>query len=95
MNNKELKAETEAQQSGDAALLPSAPLVANPMLCEDLPPNRVDVLCYFKGSDNYIICRVGHWNILLNRWRIHSDGLDRYYKEIIEWQEIPLMITVL
>ena len=34
MNNKELQAETEAQQSENAALLPSAPLVANPMLNE-------------------------------------------------------------
>lgn len=33
MNNKELQAETEAQQSKNAALLPSAPLVANPLLC--------------------------------------------------------------
>ena len=32
MNNKELKAKTEAQQSKNAELLPSAPLVANPML---------------------------------------------------------------
>ena len=32
MNNKEQKAETEAQQSKNAELLPSAPLVANPML---------------------------------------------------------------
>lgn len=32
MNNEELKAETEAQQRDDAELLPSAPLVANPML---------------------------------------------------------------
>ena len=32
MNNKELKAETEAQQSDAADLLPSAPLAANPML---------------------------------------------------------------
>ena len=34
MNNKELKAETEAQQSNTAELLPSAPLVANQMLAE-------------------------------------------------------------
>ena len=34
MNNKELKAETEVQQSDAAELLPSAPLVANPMLGE-------------------------------------------------------------
>lgn len=32
MNNKELQAETEAQQSKNAELLPSPPLVANPML---------------------------------------------------------------
>ena len=32
MNNKELQAETEAQQSKSAEILPSAPLVANPML---------------------------------------------------------------
>lgn len=32
MNNKELQAETEAQQSKNAEPLPSAPLVANPML---------------------------------------------------------------
>ena len=32
MNNKELQAETKAQQSETAKLLPSAPLVANPML---------------------------------------------------------------
>ena len=32
MNNKELKAETEAQQSKNAELLTSSPLVANPML---------------------------------------------------------------
>ena len=32
MNNKELQDETEAQQSETAELLPSAPLVANPLL---------------------------------------------------------------
>lgn len=32
MNNKELQAETEAQQSKNAELLPSAPLVASPLL---------------------------------------------------------------
>ena len=32
MNNKELQAETEVQQSKNAELLPSAPLVANPVL---------------------------------------------------------------
>ena len=32
MNSKELQAETEAQHSKNADLLPSAPLVANPML---------------------------------------------------------------
>lgn len=32
MNNKELNAETEAQQSDSAELLPSAPLAANPLL---------------------------------------------------------------
>ena len=32
MNNNELQAETEAQQSKNAELLPSALLVANPML---------------------------------------------------------------
>jgi len=33
MNNKEHQAETEVQQSKNAELLPSAPLLANPMLC--------------------------------------------------------------
>ena len=32
MNNKELQAETEAQQSKNAELLLSSPLLANPML---------------------------------------------------------------
>jgi hypothetical protein len=32
MNNKELQAETEAQQSKTDELLPSAPLVASPLL---------------------------------------------------------------
>ena len=59
------------------------------VLAEDFPPTCVDVLCWFKAMDKSIICRVGHWNSLLQRWRIHADGQDRYYKEIIDWQYIP------
>lgn len=44
MNNKELQAETVVQQSKIAELLPSAPLVANPMLYA-VPPERTLELC--------------------------------------------------
>lgn len=95
MLNKERQAETKVDSEQMPIAGSSAQMPQNPMLGEDLPPDCVDILCYFKDSDGFIICRVGHWNTLLKRFRIHSDGLDRYYKEIIEWQEIPLMITVL
>ena len=56
MNNKELKAETEVQQIKNAELLPSAPLVANPML------NAVAVKLsktqkeFIKEMQNGVIC---------------------------------------
>ena len=53
MNNKELQAETEVQESKNAELLPSAPLVANPLLSDgwisvkdQMPPDVTPVLVF-------------------------------------------------
>ena len=62
MNNKELKAETEAQQSENAALLPSAPLVANPMLAavvcqlKDVPDKLIIEFLYKRHLEGKIWC---------------------------------------
>lgn len=47
MNNKELQAETTAQQSDAAELLPSAPLAANPVLA---------VRCSTSSKQHLLIC---------------------------------------
>ena len=44
MNNNELKAETEAQQSENADLLPSAPLAANPVLAAGLSNEKLTAI---------------------------------------------------
>ena len=44
----------------------------------------VKVLCYFED-----ICRVGHWDSDVERWVIHSDGLQRYRKFIDKYLPIP------
>lgn len=51
MNNKELQAETEAQQSKNAELLPSAPLVANPLLYAVLLEKYIKYVKKAEGTD--------------------------------------------
>ena len=52
MMNNELQAETEAQQSTTAELLPSAPLAANPMLAAALSVKMQKVLVTYFNSYN-------------------------------------------
>lgn len=59
-------------------------------------PDNVDVLCYFVDYNlsNDIICRVGRWESLVNKWHIHTDGKDRYLHDIVEWQHIPRLQNI-
>ena len=76
MNNKELQAETKAQQSKTAELLPSAPLVANPMLpavraCEHWTKKELESLPNRKWDEE-----IGEFDslIILPTSNLHDSG---------------------
>ena len=80
MNNKELKAETEAQQSKIDELLPSAPLVANPMLPAVTPEMK-------NFAQEYSLWVITYGQVYINalspKFEVNNDSMEiflsKYY----------------
>ena len=94
MNNKELQAETEAQQSKNAELLPSAPLVANPLL--PAVWNQW-MSTYPKKNGLYIVVMrntkevwVAYWNDAMRRFEEACPNFTDKGVDVDFWAEFPV-----
>ena len=82
MNNKELKAEPKAQQSKTAELLPSAPLVANPLLAA-ANYEEVKMIAEFMGYKFNDYPKLEHNNVTKpneNEWFLASWDLEDFHE---------------